>query len=164
MGGGIVVGGSGGTTRVVHVTRDTYRDHWQVQPELLRLQWLVKCLAHTDKYGRRAMPPAFLTHLKRRRSGRKPGRGVSGDNSTKGMSTEGKASLSRPQPGRRSGRTKNHCWWCDPENDSGTHQTRDHLFKALLQFVERIISMVMRNAMLSEHATRGRRSRLGTLH
>jgi len=22
-----------------------------------------------------------------------------------------------------------HCWWRDPENDSGTHQTRDHLFK-----------------------------------
>ena len=22
-----------------------------------------------------------------------------------------------------------HCWWCDLENNSGTHQTRDHLFK-----------------------------------
>jgi len=22
-----------------------------------------------------------------------------------------------------------HCWWCDPENISGTQQTRDHLFK-----------------------------------
>ena len=26
-------------------------------------------------------------------------------------------------------RPDNHCWWCHPENDSGTHQTRDHLFK-----------------------------------
>src|SRR5258706_6712651 len=26
-------------------------------------------------------------------------------------------------------RPDDHCWWCDPENDSGTHQTRDHLFK-----------------------------------
>jgi len=26
-------------------------------------------------------------------------------------------------------RPYDHCWWCDPENDSGTHQTRDHLFK-----------------------------------
>jgi len=22
-----------------------------------------------------------------------------------------------------------HCWWCDPENISGTQQTRDRLFK-----------------------------------
>jgi len=22
-----------------------------------------------------------------------------------------------------------HCWWCDPENNFGTQQTRDHLFK-----------------------------------
>ena len=21
------------------------------------------------------------------------------------------------------------CWWCDPENNSGAHQRRDHLFK-----------------------------------
>jgi len=26
-------------------------------------------------------------------------------------------------------RPDDHCWWCDPKNDSGTHQTRDHLFK-----------------------------------
>ena len=26
-------------------------------------------------------------------------------------------------------RPDDHCWWCDPENDYGTHQTRDHLFK-----------------------------------
>jgi len=26
-------------------------------------------------------------------------------------------------------RLDDHCWWCDPEDDSGTHQTRDHLFK-----------------------------------
>jgi len=26
-------------------------------------------------------------------------------------------------------RPDNHCWWCDPENISGTQQTRDHLFK-----------------------------------
>jgi len=25
--------------------------------------------------------------------------------------------------------TDNRPWWCDPENDSGTHQTRDRLFK-----------------------------------
>jgi len=23
-------------------------------------------------------------------------------------------------------RPDDHCWWCDPENNSGTHQTRDH--------------------------------------
>ena len=22
-------------------------------------------------------------------------------------------------------RPYDHCWWCDPENDSGTHQTRE---------------------------------------
>jgi len=26
-------------------------------------------------------------------------------------------------------RPDDHCWWCDPENISGTRQTRDHLFK-----------------------------------
>ena len=26
-------------------------------------------------------------------------------------------------------RPDDHCWWCDPENNSGTRQTRDHLFK-----------------------------------
>jgi len=26
-------------------------------------------------------------------------------------------------------RPDDHCWWRDPENDSGTHQTRDHLSK-----------------------------------
>ena len=26
-------------------------------------------------------------------------------------------------------RPDDHCWWCDPENISGTQQTRDHLFK-----------------------------------
>jgi len=26
-------------------------------------------------------------------------------------------------------RPDDHCWWCDPENISGTHQTRGHLFK-----------------------------------
>jgi len=23
----------------------------------------------------------------------------------------------------------NHCWWCDPENDSVTHQARGHPLK-----------------------------------
>jgi len=26
-------------------------------------------------------------------------------------------------------RLGDHCWWCNPENDWGTHQTRDHLSK-----------------------------------
>ena len=26
-------------------------------------------------------------------------------------------------------RPDGHCWWCDPEKESGTHQTRDYLFK-----------------------------------
>jgi len=26
-------------------------------------------------------------------------------------------------------RPDDHCWCCDPENNNGTHQTRDHLFK-----------------------------------
>jgi len=26
-------------------------------------------------------------------------------------------------------RSGDHCWWCDPENNSDTLQTRDHLFK-----------------------------------
>jgi len=26
-------------------------------------------------------------------------------------------------------RPDDHCWWCDPENISGTQQTRDHPFK-----------------------------------
>jgi len=26
-------------------------------------------------------------------------------------------------------RPDDHCWWCDPENNFGTQQTRDHLFK-----------------------------------
>jgi len=29
----------------------------------------------------------------------------------------------------KSNRPDDHCWWCGPENDSGTHQTRDRLFK-----------------------------------
>ena len=28
-------------------------------------------------------------------------------------------------------RSDDHCWWCDPENISGTQQSRDHLFKHL---------------------------------
>ena len=26
-------------------------------------------------------------------------------------------------------RLDDHCWWCDPDNISGTPQTRDHRFK-----------------------------------
>jgi len=26
-------------------------------------------------------------------------------------------------------RPDDHCWWCDPDNNCGTQQTRDHLFK-----------------------------------
>jgi len=26
-------------------------------------------------------------------------------------------------------RPDDHCWWCDPENNCGVQQTRDHLFK-----------------------------------
>jgi len=87
----------------------------------------------------------------RRRSGRKPGRGVSGDISTRDMCSGRKASLTRPQPGRRSARphgstSSSPGMRCvpeehgqqtgrpllvvrPPENDYGTHQTRDHLFK-----------------------------------
>jgi len=66
------------------------------------------------------------------------------------MCSERKASRTRPPPWRtaarfyqlKSGhaltgvylkntdnRPDDHCWWCDPENISGTQHTRDHLFK-----------------------------------
>jgi len=96
--------------------------------------------------------PTSLAHLKRRasvRSGRKPGRDASGDDSTRATSSGRKASPTQSQPdGEASGlevlpaksghaltsvymksTDNDHCWWCDPENNSGTHQTRGHLFK-----------------------------------
>jgi len=84
--------------------------------------------------------------------GRKPRRVASGDDSTRGMSSERMASPTRPSQAEKrtasrfyqlksghaltgvylkstDNRPDDHCWWCDPENDSGTHQTRDHLVK-----------------------------------
>jgi len=31
-------------------------------------------------------------------------------------------------------RPDDHCWWCDPDNNCGTQQTRDHLFKHCLRW------------------------------
>jgi len=86
--------------------------------------------------------PTSLAHL-----GRKPGRGVSGD-------VLRKKSKPGPTPARAEKRTASryyqlnsghalmgvhlksadnqpddHCWWCHPDNTSGTPQTRGHLFK-----------------------------------
>jgi len=58
---------------------------------------------------RRPLPPTSLAHLKRRprrRSGRKPGRGASGDSSTGATFSEKKAIPIRPHPGRRRGRPR----------------------------------------------------------
>jgi len=82
-------------------------DGWAKQaaskPDAHGVEWL----KHADKYGRRAMPPTSLAHLRRghwRRSGRKPGRGASGDISTTDMCSGRNESLTRPQQGRRSAR------------------------------------------------------------
>ena len=32
-------------------------------------------------------------------------------------------------------------WWCDPENDIGTHQTRDHLFKRCYKWKDQQAAM-----------------------
>ena len=74
---------------------------------------------------------------------------MSGDALTKAMCSERKASPARAEertaarfyqlkPGHAltgvylkstDNRPDDHCWWCDPENNFGTQQTRDHLFK-----------------------------------
>jgi len=53
-------------------------------------------------------------------------------------------------------RPDDYCWWCDPENISGTPQTRDHLFKHYQQ--------AKMWARVKEEAKRGRRRwRVGDL-
>jgi len=41
-------------------------------------------------------------------------------------------------------RPYDHCWWCDPEYDSGTHQTRDHHFKHYYKWEDRKPAMWVR--------------------
>ena len=38
-------------------------------------------------------------------------------------------------------RPDDHCWWCDPENGGGTHQTRDHLFKHCCKWKDLQVAM-----------------------
>jgi len=38
-------------------------------------------------------------------------------------------------------RPDDHCWWCDPENNSGTHQTRNHHFKHCYKWKDRQATM-----------------------
>jgi len=87
----------------------------------------VEWLQHADKYGRRSMPPTCLAHLRRRASEKKWPEARSWckrRHLNKGyvLRTKGKGRVPDNRP-------DDYCWWCDPENNFGTQQTRDHLFK-----------------------------------
>jgi len=113
------------------------------------------------------MPPAPLAHLKRRASEKKRPEAWSWcewRQLNKWYVLREKDKPDPAQPGRRSGRpyvyqlksghallgvylewTKNrpddHCWWCDPENGSGAHQTRDHLFRHCYKWKDQLAAM-----------------------
>jgi len=128
--------------------------------------------------GRR--PPWRTLGAGHRRIGQMPGRGVSGDISTRDMCSGRKASLTRPQPGRRSARphgstssspavylksTDNrpddYCWRCDTENISGARQTRGHLFNHCYKWKDQQAVMWAR---VKEATTRGKQKwRVGDL-
>jgi len=98
------------------------------------------------------LPPTSLAHLKRRasgRSGRKAGRGASGDSSTGATFSEKKKGKPAPTPARAEKRTATRFYQLKsgrvlethgeqagrprlvvrPGNNSSTRQTRDPLFK-----------------------------------
>jgi len=53
------------------------------------------------------------------------------------------------------------CWWCDPENDSGTHQTRNHLFKHCYKWKDQQAAM---RARVKEVTKKGKQKwRVGDL-
>ena len=101
--------------------------------------------------GQRRLPPTSLAHLKRRASEKKwrswcelnrggyvfRKKGQTRSDPSQGGEEDGLAVLPaqvRACPHGRvlesaENRPDDHCWWCNPENDSGTSQTRDHLFK-----------------------------------
>ena len=54
-------------------------------------------------------------------------------------------------------RPDDHCWWCDSENNSGTHQTRDHLFKHCYKWKDQQAAMWAR----VKEATKQRKQKWG---
>jgi len=54
-------------------------------------------------------------------------------------------------------RPDDHCWWCDPENISGTQQTRDHLFKHCSRWKDQQTELWARVKEATERAKRKRR-------
>jgi len=115
--------------------------------------------------------PTSLAHLKRRASEKKWPEARSWCERrrlNKGYALREKGKPDPTQPGRRSERPRgsillyqlksghaltgmylkstdnrpdDHCWWCDLENNSGTHQTRDHLFKHCYKWKDRQAAM-----------------------
>ena len=97
---------------------------------------------YADKYGRRAMPPTPAGAEKRtalRFYQLKSGHALTG--------VCLKSTENRPY---------DHCWWCDPENDCGTHQTRDHLFKHCGRWKDQQAEMWARDEEVEAEVARGR--------
>ena len=51
-------------------------------------------------------------------------------------------------------RPDENCWWCYPENDSGTHQMRDHLFKYCYRWKDRQAVLWTRVKVATKRAKR----------
>jgi len=86
---------------------------------------------------------------------------VRGDDPTRGMSSGRKASPARPARAEKRAASRfyqlksghalmgvdlnstdnDHCWWCDPKNNSDTHQTRDHLFSHCYEWKDQQAAM-----------------------
>jgi len=58
-------------------------------------------------------------------------------------------------------RPDDHCWWCDPDNITGTPQTRDHLLKHCSRWKDQQAQLWAR---VKEETRRGKRKwRVGDL-
>jgi len=58
-------------------------------------------------------------------------------------------------------RPDDYCWWCDPDNNCGTQQTRDHLFKHCPRWKDQQAQLWAR---VKEETKRGKRKwRVGDL-
>jgi len=66
--------------------------------------------------------------------------------------------LPAPSPGvylkSTDNRPDDQCWWCDPENISGTQQTRDHLFKHCSRWKDQQAELWARVKEATERAKR----------
>jgi len=148
-----------------------------VGPPALGVEWL----KHADKYGRRSMPPTSLAHLRRRASEKKWPKARSWcerRHLNKGYVLRKKGKPD-PTPARAEKRTASrfyqlksghaltgvylkstdsrpddHSWWYDPENDSGTHQMRDHLFKYCYRWKDRQAVLWTRVKVATKRAKR----------